>query len=146
MTDEEKAEEWIVTQEEAEAEMYANKKHCSKCISFGDCMENAIEDKCEAFRESYADFLAGIEAGKPKWHDLRKDPNDLPKEGIEVLVLYSNTYDDNGLVLNKYALRYELAKYINDEEDLTEWYWIDARTDDMVHEVIAWCEHPKFEE
>lgn len=23
-------------------------------------------------------FLAGLEASKPKWHDLRKDPNDLP--------------------------------------------------------------------
>lgn len=24
-------------------------------------------------------FLAGLKAGRPQWHDLKKDPNDLPK-------------------------------------------------------------------
>ena len=27
-------------------------------------------------------FLAGLKAGRPQWHDLRKDPNDLPKGQI----------------------------------------------------------------
>lgn len=25
-------------------------------------------------------FLAGLKTGRPQWHDLRKDPNDLPKK------------------------------------------------------------------
>ena len=25
-------------------------------------------------------FLAGLKAGRPQWHDLRKDQNDLPKK------------------------------------------------------------------
>lgn len=25
-------------------------------------------------------YLAGLHEGQPKWHDLRKDPKDLPKE------------------------------------------------------------------
>lgn len=31
-------------------------------------------------------FLAGLEAGRSPWHDLRENPNDLPPEGIELLV------------------------------------------------------------
>lgn len=66
MTDEEKSimEEWTVTQEEAEAEMYANEKHCSKCINFGDCVETAIEDRCKVYRESYTDYLDGLTKGR----------------------------------------------------------------------------------
>lgn len=98
-------------------------------------------------KKGYLDgYKQGYEDCKPKWHDLKKNPNDLPKEGVEVLVLYSNTYDDKGLVVNKHTLRYELAQYINDEEDLTEWYWVESGLDDMVHEVIAWRELPKFKE
>lgn len=35
-------------------------------------------------------FLAGLKAGRPEWHDLRKYKNDLPKEGEDVLIAYSN--------------------------------------------------------
>lgn len=31
-------------------------------------------------------FLAGLKAGRPQWHDLRKDPNDLPKDDKEYVV------------------------------------------------------------
>jgi len=31
-------------------------------------------------------FLAGLKAGRPQWHDLRKDPDDLPRQGVELLV------------------------------------------------------------
>ena len=27
-----------------------------------------------------AGYIAGLHEGQPKWHDLRKDPNDLPKK------------------------------------------------------------------
>lgn len=30
-------------------------------------------------------YLAGLKAGRPEWHDLRKDPNDLPKRVCYVL-------------------------------------------------------------
>lgn len=62
MTDEEKSimEEWTVTQEEAEAEKYANEKHCKKCIDFAECVESAIEDRCKTYCESYKDYLNGL--------------------------------------------------------------------------------------
>ena len=31
-------------------------------------------------REICLAFLAGLKADRQQWHDLRKDPNDLPKE------------------------------------------------------------------
>jgi hypothetical protein len=30
-------------------------------------------------------FLAGLKAGRPEWHDLRKDPKDLPEDTYDVL-------------------------------------------------------------
>lgn len=88
MTDKEKAamEEWAVTQEKADSEMYASKKHCSKCIDLGNCIESAIEDRCGSYQESYEDYLTGFTEGKPRWHDLRKDQNDWPKENSKYIV------------------------------------------------------------
>ena len=69
-------------------------------------------------------YLAGLHEGQPKWHDLRKDPNDLPKEYTEVL-------DDEGrqVVLRKGHWRFV---YGGDWED------------DAI--VYAWCEIPQFKE
>ena len=34
-----------------------------------------------AYEWGYKDgFIAGLHEGQPNWHDLRKDPNDLPKK------------------------------------------------------------------
>lgn len=76
-------------------------------------------------------FKDGAEFGynkANKWHDLRKDHNDLPKSSIFHEVLNQNGikiyYDD---VLKKWNM------YFNGEI-------IQAQTP------IAWCEIPKFEE
>ena len=37
------------------------------------------------FESAKEGFLAGLKAGRPQWHDLRKDPNDLPKCKCDVL-------------------------------------------------------------
>ena len=40
-------------------------------------------ERLEMFDENVEEsFLAGLKAGRPQWHDLRKDPNDLPKEDM----------------------------------------------------------------
>lgn len=36
-------------------------------------------------REVEGAFLAGLKAGRSQWHDLQKDPNDLPKEEKQYL-------------------------------------------------------------
>ena len=73
---------------------------------------------------SYQEFWAegvkyGLAEGKPKWHDLRKDPNDLPTlDGMYW------TYSEWGY--------YDIHKW-----DYQLW---------KECKIIAWCELLKFEE
>ncbi len=76
-------------------------------------------------------FHAGLKAGKPQWHDLRKDPNDLPKfEGDYMCALLNSNYS---FILS-----------LSMEDGLK--YWQDCEDTDWTDDVIAWCEIPKFEE
>ena len=73
-------------------------------------------------------FLAGLKAGRPKWHDLRKDPNDLPlrrciDNNSNVVRLFHNSWDK------------KLTWYRYDFHEC-EWQ--------METEPIAWCEIPKY--
>lgn len=44
------------------------------------CSLLSAKDKRHAYRLGrYDGFLAGLKAGRPQWHDLRKDPKDLPE-------------------------------------------------------------------
>jgi hypothetical protein len=56
------------------------------------------EDDNALMQEAYKDgFLAGLKAGRPQWHDLRKDKNDLPNGYRVVLnqVGIATQYDPN---------------------------------------------------
>jgi hypothetical protein len=80
-------------------------------------------------------FLAGLKAGRPQWHDLRKNPNDLPEESV-IVGLSERVI---GVV--------EIAKnqYISQEcrYDFVEKIW-KIHKDPYVTDVIAWCEIPTF--
>lgn len=84
------------------------------------------KDNYECIEEAY---LAGLHEGQPKWHDLRKDPNDLPKRderfctNISVPVLTQTS---------------GFAFYQFDDK---KWYY-----QGKVVDVIAWCEIPQFKE
>ena len=67
-------------------------------------------------------FLAGLKAGRPQWHDLRKDPNDLPKDDRYVLIATQK--------------RVYLGFY--------DCCWFSHETDG-IGEVYAWCEIPTFD-
>lgn len=69
-------------------------------------------------------FIAGLEAGRPKWHDLRKDPNDLPKVNQKVLLQIK----DEGRPIIDFYTRYGVWNFTNE------------------YEAIAWCEIPKYTE
>lgn len=73
---------------------------------------------CADERSYKTGFADGLKAGRPQWHDLRKDPNDVPSD-------YRSVWTNKGG-----------ACYVKDG-----WY------DDCGHVigVIAWCE-PKYEE
>ena len=74
-------------------------------------------------------YLSGLEAGRPKWHDLRKDPNDLPKDNDEKLCFY-----EKGKVVARYDSGYSCWEtYLNNFETV-----IPSSV------IIAWCELPQF--
>lgn len=113
MTDEEKAEE------------YADDKYCKFCKDLRFC-----NNKCSKWDDTYTDYLDGLTEGrKEKWHDLRKDPNDLPQRNIYVLC-----------VNRKH--RYEVGCIGYDHN--CEIYWHDISHN--IVEPIAWCELPQYKE
>lgn len=101
MTGEEKAEEYV------------------QSIEGDDCV--IITDR-EERKQAY---LAGLKAGRPQWHDLRKDPNDLPKKNGEYWA-YMSSYGNK----IKRALVWENGVFDN---------MYDAT-------ILAWCEIPQFKE
>ena len=68
-------------------------------------------------------FLAGLKAGR-QWHDLRKDPNDLPKRNGNVV-----QNQDGDKVTYDYRLKM--------------WRWTDSGTNGL--KMVAWCELPTFD-
>lgn len=71
-------------------------------------------------------YLAGLKAGKPRWHDLRKDHSDLPESDLTVLDEDGNkiTYQGGG----KWTF-------------YSDYYEMDIEAIPPV----AWCEIPTFE-
>ena len=102
MKDEEMAEEWVRT------------KHniLKDCLSA--CVRTEHKNEIQA-------FLAGLKAGRPQWHDLRKDPTDLPDTDR---IVYVQTMSDTGK-----------AYHGSDG-------WHSTQVSGIV---IAWCEEPTFD-
>ena len=120
MTDEEKAEEYIF-------DNYC-RKNCEYLMQ-KECLEG-IRTKCSEYEIREKAYLAGLHEGQLKWHDLRKDPNDLPKGDIWVLAYY-----DKGVLWCRASRR----KF----KDGT--FWINS-LHYTIENVIAWCEIPQFKE
>ena len=86
--------------------------------------EHVHDDILKHLEESYANgYKNGLAEGKTKWHDLRKNPNDLPKENGEY---------------------YGKVNYFG-EQSRNIFFVVDRKSFD-VDCVLAWCELPKFEE
>lgn len=103
--------------DEEKAEEYCNEMMCTVCSN----IICGYKGKCTKWETRKQTFLAGLKAGRPQWHDLRKDPNDLPKDNSPVLIIIDY------LALGKeYAIRENLK--------------------DDYKGVIAWFEIPQFKE
>lgn len=97
-------------------------------------------------------FTEGLEKGlaegrKEKWHDLRKNPNDLPKctENEQVIFYVHEYYKDVEKYINHYCLGFYKKSFLNDDVKLfverSKGYECEHSTED----VLQWCELPKFE-
>lgn len=73
-------------------------------------------------------FIAGLKAGRTKWHNLKKNPEDLPKDS-DYEKLYLIHWGKN---------EYGVAQF-NDGR----WWSFDSGLFN-VEEVIAWCELLEF--
>lgn len=82
----------------------------------------------DANREIEQAYLAGLKAGRPKWHILVEEPSTLPKEGQKVRVLTEEGKIEESTLF--YDTYYE------------ELAWSNIG----LLKVFAWCEIPKFEE
>ena len=105
-----------MTEDEKLAEEYTNSK------GFGSDYNNITSS--EANEEIEKAVLYGLTEGrKEKWHDLRKNPNDLPEDCV--------INQDGKRVL------YESINKVWRNDDADEYICDDP---------IAWCEIPTFEE
>jgi hypothetical protein len=78
--------------------------------------------------DKFKAFLAGLTVGRPQWHDLRKDKNDLPK--LDKADMSDYVITDKGVAYYNGRVK---SWYIQSEYILTD-------------DVIAWCETPKYME
>lgn len=84
-------------------------------------------ERLEMFDENVEEaYLAGLKAARQEmWHDLRKNPDDLPE-------IYMGVLNQNGM---------------NVVYDYTNKVWRNDDTDEYIcDDPIAWCEIPTFEE
>lgn len=101
------------------AEEYQIKKHHKRLFGHKPVVMKELNT---TFKDG---FLAGFEAARPKWHDLRKDPNDLPEAHTSVI-------NQNG---------------VNVMYDDTNKIWRYDDADECIcDDPIVWCEIPTFEE
>lgn len=86
--------------------------------------------------QNYVDlYIAGAKAHQTEWHDLRKNPNDLPEEEADYLLCL---YDKD----TKSTL-YEVMGIARTYADREGWHvesmlW-------TLNDVVAWCEIPTFD-
>lgn len=101
------------------------------------CNKRCCSNPCRHICEYLSRYLDGLAEGKPKWHDLRKNSDDLPK--------YKNSSVNRICWINEYGNKcYHDAFYDN-----KGFYWISEKTYTKhypVIDVIAWTELPMFEE
>lgn len=118
-SDEEKAEE--------KYQEHINKESCyvskpEEEIYTDGFLDGLAEGRKDGYEQGYEDCRHyAHDYYKPKWHDLRKDPNDLPKSRGYYLVAMENCIESTMSYFNYSEMEFN-------------------------GEVIAWTELPKFEE
>ena len=91
-------------------------------------------------------FLAGLKKGRPQWHDLREDQNDLPKDITSLyLVRVYSWYFGLSHLYKKYGMYIPTVCEWSGEyfKALNDMAYSNARN---IKSCIAWCEIPNFDE
>lgn len=97
-------------------------------VSVNEYKDSLVDiDDIDILREAIAEaYLTGLKIGRQeKWHDLKKSPQDLPKEKQEVLVFFTLPDKSKNDVM--------IAEFENNDFNFVD-----------LEDVIAWCEIPKY--
>lgn len=124
-----------MTDEEKKAEEYADKMLSNPNYPFifskeevKVCIIKVYLDSLKCCENAYN---KGFAEGKPKWHDLREDPNDLPIKNGQYWTKYDDTSEERGGFYD--------VHYFEPDKPFYKKHWSEI-------DVIAWTELPKFEE
>lgn len=126
--------------EELRAEEYAINTICEAC---NQCQSKGYIG-CDKYRVGKQAYIAGYTEAQNtitqcnrmalrngiQWHDLRKDPKDLPNDDRIVYVASLSSYEAKENVFD-----YMFDSWLGDD-----WFY------NAVNDVIAWCENPQFKE
>lgn len=82
----------------------------------------------DCYEDSHEGRWVKRETGRPQWHDLRKDPKDLPKDNVVLIQTESNCHF--------IALYYPEEKW---------WGTYEMFSHEIHGKIIAWCELPTFD-
>ena len=113
------------------AEEYVIKNVCENCSR---CQSKGYIG-CDTYRFAKKTYIDSAEENGIEWHDLRKDPNDLPKKVEDEIQLYSDTV---WIHINNWGTEEGYYDY-----SLKSWI---VRCRVVYFPVIAWCEIPTFKE
>ena len=92
--------------------------------------EKAIQEQIPYFEFAEQMFLAGLKAGKPKWHKVAD--GDLPEDG-KLVISNEGSFVFYKFIKNDYSYWFEFR--LNYDIKLSKW-----------EEPTAWCEIPKYME
>ena len=88
---------------------------------------HAIIHTKDVYIEIQDAYIAGATENGIQWHDLRKNPNDLPKKYGKYWVCRNQSYSPNTVTQE---IQYGRVGWCTD----------------CANDVIAWCEEPQFKE
>jgi hypothetical protein len=83
-------------------------------------------------------FLAGLRADRSQWHNLRKNPEDLPEQSVLFWDISKKVIGAVEIAPNQYC---SMAAYYSFPDK--KWKTLE---DPYTADVIAWCEIPKYTE
>lgn len=105
------------------AEQFATKECCATCKN----INHYCKEKCECWTFAKNGLLAGLKAGRPKWHKVAD--GDYPP------------CEKGNYTINVLTDREDIAYY-----DYNENCWVAEPSSVEIDSPIAWCEIPKYTE
>ena len=121
---------------EEKAEQYVIKNVCENC---NHCQSKGYIG-CDTYRFAKKTYIDSVKENGIQWHDLRKNPNDLPDTDREVIIQYEDEDSEVDVYIrdDEYvgwkSLRWDIEYYQRKGEPIPDF------------DIIMWCEKPQYKE